>query len=98
MPELAVYDLDEAVAQVASHWDALRGGHVFLTGGTGFIGTWLLETFLRANTMLELGARVTVLTRDPKRFLAKAPHLAAHKSIRLFEGDVCSAAFPQENF
>lgn len=98
MPELAIFDLNEAVIQVGQHWEALRGGHVFLTGGTGFIGTWLLETFLRANSVLKLEARATVLTRDPNRFRSRAPHLATHAVVRLFHGDVLSAEFPRGSF
>jgi dTDP-glucose 4,6-dehydratase len=98
MPELAISDLDETTTQVGPHWEALRHGHVFLTGGSGFIGTWLLETFLRANSVLELEARATVLTRDPDRFRSIAPHLAKHASVRLFQGDVLSADFPRGGF
>ena len=98
MPELAISDLDETTTQVGPHWEALRHGHVFLTGGSGFIGTWLLETFLRANSVLELEARATVLTRDPDRFRSRAPHLAKHASVRLFQGDILSADLPRGRF
>lgn len=98
MFELPVSELDEAAGQVSPHWEALRGGHVLLTGGTGFIGLWLLETFLRANAVQNLRARAAVLTRDPERFRAKAPHVAGHPCIRLLQGDVHSPEFPPEGF
>lgn len=98
MPELPVSELDEAVGQVSPHWEALRGGHVLLTGGTGFIGRWLLETFLRANAARNLGARASVLTRNPERFRAQAPYVAGHPCLRLLRGDVRTPEFPRESF
>lgn len=87
-------DLDEVLDLTRDEWEGLRGGRLFLTGGTGFFGCWLLETFLWANDRLDLGASVHVLTRDAARFARKAPHLAEHPAVHLLEGDVASFAFP----
>jgi dTDP-glucose 4,6-dehydratase len=75
-------------------WEELRGGRLFVTGGTGFFGRWMLETFTRANDELSLGAEAVVLTRDPPSFTDAAPHLAGHPSVTLQSGDVRSFAFP----
>jgi dTDP-glucose 4,6-dehydratase len=79
-------------------WPDLRGGRVFLTGGTGFFGCWLLESFAGASDRLRLDCPVVVLTRSPEAFAAKAPHLAAHPSITLMRGDVRSFEFPGGSF
>jgi nucleoside-diphosphate-sugar epimerase len=81
-------DLDHVLAQTSGLWEELRGARLFLTGGTGFFGCWLLETFLWANDHLKLGASVVVLTRDRSAFARKAPHLACHPAVTLHEGDV----------
>jgi nucleoside-diphosphate-sugar epimerase len=81
-------DLDHALDRAAPAWEALRGARLFVTGGTGFIGTWLLESFVWANARLALGARLVALTREPAAFAARAPHLATDRSIELFRGDV----------
>ena len=91
-------DLDHVLAHTQNVWLQLRGARLFITGGTGFFGCWLLETFLWANERLELGARAHVLTRDAGAFQRKAPHLANHAAITLVEGDVKSFAFPDETF
>jgi dTDP-glucose 4,6-dehydratase len=83
-------DLASIVEIVSPHWEALRGQSLFITGGTGFIGTWLLESFTWANDLLALNAHATVLTRHPAAFARKAPHLASHASISLLEGSVTS--------
>ncbi|WP_299645514.1 NAD(P)-dependent oxidoreductase [Sphingomonas bacterium] len=69
-------------------WPRLRGARLFVTGGTGFIGRWMLEALLDADRRLSLDIKVTILTRDPAAFAAKAPHLAAHPAFRFVAGDV----------
>jgi dTDP-glucose 4,6-dehydratase len=91
-------DLDHVLAHTAPVWDELRSAALFLTGGTGFFGCWILESFLWANEKLDLGASATVLTRDPDRFRARVPRLANHPAIRLHTGDVRSFAFPEGHF
>lgn len=77
---------------------ARPGGRLFVTGGTGFFGCWLLESFAWASDRLHLDAIMTVLTRSPEAFRAKAPHLAGHPAIRLIQGDVRSFEYPAGRF
>jgi dTDP-glucose 4,6-dehydratase len=91
-------DLDHILDHTRSLWDELRGEQIFITGGTGFFGIWLLESFLWANQRLNLGARATLLTRSPQAFTAKLPRLALAENIRLIEGDIRSFDFPSGNF
>lgn len=88
-------DLDHVAAQVGGAWEALRGGRVFLTGGTGFFGKWLIETFLHANQALKLQAEMLVLSRDPAAFLEQMPHLAERPDLSFLVGDMGGFAFPE---
>lgn len=96
------HSLNEDLEHVLDHteplWNELRKGRVFLTGGTGFFGCWLLESFLWANRRLNLGAEAVVLTRNPAAFRARAPHLAAGDEVRLLAGDVLNFSFPEGAF
>ena len=91
-------DLDHILAHTGEVWEELRGQRIFITGGTGFFGCWLLESFIWANAKLGLGASATVLTRDPEAFQKKAPHLAGDPSVRLVRGDVRTFPFPEGTY
>jgi nucleoside-diphosphate-sugar epimerase len=86
-------DLDHVLARMGGLWEELRGARVFVTGGTGFFGCWLLETFLWANDHHRLDASVVVLTRNGTAFAKKAPHLASHPAVTLHDGDVRTFEF-----
>jgi dTDP-glucose 4,6-dehydratase len=91
-------DLEHVLTETRDLWGDLRGNRIFITGGTGFFGCWLLESFVWANERLNLGASAVVLTRNPAAFERKAPHLAAHPSVRLQTGDIRSFDFPDGRF
>src|ERR1700712_75893 len=93
-PPLPTRDLDEILAATAPLWEQMRGEQLFLTGGTGFFGCWLVESFLHCNRALKLEAQVTVLTRDPESFLRKVPHLRNDASLILHAGDVRNFTYP----
>lgn len=89
LPGISAEDLRLILEKTTpSVWQALRGQRIFITGGTGFIGCWLLETLLWANQQFQLELQLLVLTRRPEAFVAKAPHLAQHPVVRLVKGDV----------
>jgi nucleoside-diphosphate-sugar epimerase len=91
-------DLDHVLAHTEGLWEDLRAQRVFLSGGTGFFGCWLVESLLWVNERLGLGVEVHVLTRNPQRFREKAPHLAHHPAVRLWTGDVRTFDFPRGEF
>jgi nucleoside-diphosphate-sugar epimerase len=95
---LPVEDLEHVFSHTISLWEGVRGRRFFITGGTGFFGSWLLETFAYCNRKLALNAEMTVLTRDPGVFLSKHPQIAKESSIKFVRGDVCIFPFPEQYF
>jgi dTDP-glucose 4,6-dehydratase len=79
---------EESARILGDTWERLRGARIFITGGTGFVGIWLLHVLFQAARRYELDVEATVLTRDAGRFRAKAPELAAERALTLVEGDL----------
>ncbi len=67
------HDFSHIFNQTAVMWEKLRGQRIFITGGTGFFGCWLLESFLWMNKQLHLNASAVVLSRNPTQFKKNAP-------------------------
>lgn len=91
-------DLNHVLEHTRELWENLRGERIFITGGTGFFGCWLLESLLWANDHLNLDCRVTVLSRSPDVFRTKAPHLAENNSVSVIQGDIRTFEFPPGTF
>lgn len=87
-----VADADDAVDRLGPLWERLRGAGVFVTGGSGFFGGWMLECLLRADERLDLGTTLTLLTRDAGRFRDRMPQVAGHPKVKFIEGDIRSTA------
>ena len=94
---LAHEDLAHVLEHARDSFASLRGARLFITGGTGFFGHWLLESLLHANRELALNIRATVLTRNPASFAAKSPHIAADPALTFLAGDIATFAFPTES-
>lgn len=91
-------DLDFVLEHSGDIWDSLRNQRIFITGGTGFVGRWLVESLVWANDRLQLNASAILLTRRPEAFQSKAPHLANHPSISLHRGEAANFDFPEGEF
>lgn len=89
---LPARDLEHILRDAATELEELRGKSLFITGGTGFFGKWLLAALCRADAELGLGMRLTVLSRDPGSFLRRYPETAAVPALRFEQGHV--ADFP----
>ena len=91
-------DLEQIRSATEGLWDEMCEQRLFLTGGTGFFGAWLVESFCHVNRELRLGAQVTVLSRNPAKFATKCPHLVSDSAVTMLAGDVRDFAFPEGEF
>lgn len=66
----------------------LRNEKVLISGGTGFMGTWLTELISYLNDEHKFNIKLILLSRNANRFGLKAPHLATRKDIIIIEKDV----------
>jgi nucleoside-diphosphate-sugar epimerase len=97
-PPLDPRDLDHVVKTAAPMWPRLKESRLFITGGSGFFGAWLLETWLAARERNALASTCMVLTRNAARFRERLPHIATHPAVELIEGEVRTFAFPSGSF
>ena len=91
-------DLKEAFAHNESLWHEFQDARLFITGGTGIIGSLLLETLQWANARYSLGAQAVILTRDPEGYARKNPGLANSATVQLHTGDIRNFPFPEGRF
>ena len=96
-PLILQEDQERVLAATRSLWAEARGASFFITGGTGFFGKSILESFLHANDKLGLGAKALVLSRDPEKFLKQYPQFV-QPTLKFLKGDVRDFEFPNEKF
>lgn len=74
----------------------LRGQHFAVVGGLGFAGTWLAETVAALNDERGAGIRLTLIGREPQKWLRQHAHLR-RDDIALQTADVRSPfEFPRD--
>lgn len=89
-------DLADVLGDSEPLWRELDGARVLITGGTGFVGCWLLEAALWVRERFAIDLRVDVLARRPERLAEIAPHVAARRAVRVLRGDLRSSAFADD--
>jgi nucleoside-diphosphate-sugar epimerase len=89
---LPTADLDHILRHAAADLNELRGRRLFITGGTGFFGKWLLAALVHAGNEMRLDLKLEVLSRQPAAFLKRHPEVAAQKNILFHQGEVANLA------
>jgi dTDP-glucose 4,6-dehydratase len=85
---LTVRDLDHVFNHV--DWEELRNQNIFITGGTGWFGRWMVETLLYANSKLGLNCHIVVLTSSKR--------LSTDQNVSFWHGDINNTEFPKGEF
>ena len=79
-------------------WKALQGARILMTGGTGFVGAWMVATALEVDQRLDLGLEFVLLTRSRRVLTARLPWMVADHRVTLVVGDVSECAWPAGPF
>jgi nucleoside-diphosphate-sugar epimerase len=94
MKRIPFEDLEHIYKNTQDIWESFRGKSIFLTGGTGFFGKWLLESFIYVNEKLALNAKITTLTRNPEAFFKEFPFYKEHaNTVQFVKGDILNYDF-----
>jgi len=99
LPMLPQADLDHLFAGLSEiDWGFFAEKRIFITGGSGFLGKWLLSALLDTDRRMSLNCQIELLTRSPQAFAEAIPQLARAKNVTLRQGDVRTFAFPSDPF
>jgi len=83
-------ELDNVVNELSIHQDVFKNTTFLITGGTGFIGKWLVATLNQMDLNQELDINVYILTRNKTSFKDQFPDCVSKKNIHFIEGDIRS--------
>ena len=98
MKPLPEEDLKHILNKTHGLFKSARKKNFFMTGGTGFFGSWLLESFIRINDELGLGASITVLSRRPEAFRKDNPRFKKIKAFKFLKGEIQDFRFPRGQY
>lgn len=88
MTEMITQDCAEVTQGLTGSLAGLKKTTVLITGGTGFMGTWLCSMLAFLNDRHGWDTKIILLSQSANNFSAKAPHLALRKDVTLMEKDV----------
>lgn len=75
----------------------LSNKKIFITGGTGFIGKWLLCFIEYGNRVHDLKCSATILSRNPGALLNSFPFLADSRGFSFLQSDIRDFAFKRSD-
>lgn len=88
--ELIKEDCQEVTKHSLDSLKPLKDQNILITGGTGFVGTWLSEMISFLNDTHDFGIELILLSTRANNYSAKVPHLALRDDVSLLEKDVRS--------
>jgi nucleoside-diphosphate-sugar epimerase len=90
-------DCDRILDLGAESFGDIGDSRILITGGTGFMGSWIAEMVLRLNETRHTTAKVFLLGRDRGRFERNLGHLAESPFVEFIRCDVRNVAdIPKE--
>jgi len=89
-PEMIISeDISSVVERMGGSFAPLSGQKLLITGGTGFVGGYLLETLARINDgFLEKPCHALILTRSMEAFSHRMPHIVSRSDMTVLQGDI----------
>jgi nucleoside-diphosphate-sugar epimerase len=86
--QLIEQDCEQVLSGAVEQLAGLRGETLLITGGTGFVGTWIAELVIHLNEHYHFGSRLKLLSRQETDLHLFAPHLAGCQDVEFIRQDV----------
>lgn len=80
-------DIAEIVERAHDDLMNLTDKRILITGGTGFLGKWMLQSLIASNKQLNLNLEIAVASRNPTEFTARFPWSRA-RGVTFHEVDI----------
>lgn len=86
--DLVLEDCDAVIQQDLQALNHLKNDTILITGGTGFVGTWLLNLLTHLNESYQFNANIIVLARQTEAFKSKHSYLTKRSPIQFINQDI----------
>ena len=81
-------DLEHVLDLASRDFAALRGSRLLVTGATGFVGSWIIETVAFANVAAQAGIKIFALVPPGIDAERDASHITGLEGVHLVHGDI----------
>lgn len=88
---LLISDLDHVLNISEPSLRALKGSRILMSGGSGFVGKWLLSSLLHANQALDLKMSIAVITRNRSKLMSEI-RIAHEEHLEIMQVDLCDTS------
>jgi nucleoside-diphosphate-sugar epimerase len=90
-PPLPTADLRHCAETLGEACCALRGARVLITGASGFVGTWLVDSLLATSKLAKIPLQLTVTTRSVQVYQSTHPRICKEPNVTVAEMDLLDA-------
>ena len=86
--KIVTEDCDLVIRSHSFTLSELKNSNIVITGGTGFVGTWLIEMICYLNDHYSFGTKITAISKDKDVFENERRHLAGRNDVKIIKSDV----------
>jgi nucleoside-diphosphate-sugar epimerase len=86
--DIITEDCKLVIGSSANLLNPVKNSSLLVTGGTGFMGTWLAEMVTYLNDQHDFNTRLILFSKSANSYSAKVPHIALRDDVTLIEGDI----------
>lgn len=83
-------DCERIFLEVSGKLESLADSVLLITGGAGFMGSWISELVHHMNQSYKMGIRLFILDRDRELFASRQSHIAEASGVEFIRCDIRS--------
>ena len=81
-------DIEEITSEFRDSLNTLSGKNILVTGGNGFIVSYLVDVFTELNKKLEIPCKITVINKNPINENSRLSHLTEDNNVQFIAHDI----------